>query len=211
MPLEGSSAEYHAIRNFPVEIGRPFAVVDVERAHHVCVLGREVLRKLNVDDGIVGQTVLLDGQRFRVIGILEEKGSFLGRQPGQHRPDPLHDRPEDVPGTRDASWRSPRRRPRRQAVPEARRRSSTCCGAGTAWRLSAERLQHPDAGRDPRDVQQHEPGGDRRAGGDRRDLAPGRRDRDHERDARERDRADPRDRPAQGRRAPAGATSCSSS
>src|SRR5690349_14701101 len=33
--LEGTSADYHAIRNFPVDVGRPFAVVDVERSHHV--------------------------------------------------------------------------------------------------------------------------------------------------------------------------------
>src|SRR6185312_10043724 len=58
IPLEGVSAEYHAIRNFSVESGRPFAAVDVERGHHVCVVGREVLRKLNVDEGLVGQTLL---------------------------------------------------------------------------------------------------------------------------------------------------------
>ena len=77
-PLEGVSAAYHGIRNFPVEVGRPFAAVDVERAHHVCVLGREALRKLNADDDLVGETILIQGQRFRVVGILEEKGSFLG-------------------------------------------------------------------------------------------------------------------------------------
>jgi putative ABC transport system permease protein len=76
--LEGVSAEYHAIRNFPVAVGRPFAPVDIERAHHVCVLGRDVLNRLGGDDGIVGQTVLVDKQRFRVIGILAEKGSMLG-------------------------------------------------------------------------------------------------------------------------------------
>src|SRR4051794_31768791 len=46
VPLEGVSAAYHAIRNFPVESGRPFALVDVERSHNVCVLGREVMKKL---------------------------------------------------------------------------------------------------------------------------------------------------------------------
>jgi putative ABC transport system permease protein len=76
--LEGVSAAYHAIRNFPVEVGRPFALVDVERAHHVCVLGREVVNKLKADDDIVGQSLLIKGQRFRVVGILQEKGSFLG-------------------------------------------------------------------------------------------------------------------------------------
>ena len=77
-PMEGVAASYHAIRNFPVGAGRPFSVVDVERAHHVCVVGREVMRKLNADDDILGGTLLLEGQRFRVVGILEEKGSFLG-------------------------------------------------------------------------------------------------------------------------------------
>ena len=78
VPLEGVSAEYHPIRNFQVEVGRPFAVADVERAHHVCILGRDVLNKLNADDDIVGRTILLDRQRFEVIGLLQEKGSFLG-------------------------------------------------------------------------------------------------------------------------------------
>ncbi len=77
-PLEGVSPEYHTIRNMPVEVGRPFAIVDVEQSHAVCVLGREVARKLKVDDDVVGQSLLVNGRRFRVVGILEEKGSFLG-------------------------------------------------------------------------------------------------------------------------------------
>jgi putative ABC transport system permease protein len=78
VPLEGVSAEYHAIRKFFVHVGRPFALIDVERAHHVCVVGRDLLRKLDADEGLVGESILLDGWRFRVIGILEEKGSMLG-------------------------------------------------------------------------------------------------------------------------------------
>jgi putative ABC transport system permease protein len=76
--VEGVASEYHAIRNMPVEFGRPFGVVDIEQSHHVCVVGREVLTKLRADEGIVGRSLLVNGQRFRVIGILEEKGSFLG-------------------------------------------------------------------------------------------------------------------------------------
>jgi putative ABC transport system permease protein len=76
--LEGVSAEYLSIRNFQVASGRPFAAIDVEHAHYVCVVGREVLRKLNVDEGAVGMLITVEGRRFRIIGILEEKGSFLG-------------------------------------------------------------------------------------------------------------------------------------
>jgi putative ABC transport system permease protein len=77
--VEGVAPAYHTIRNFPVEIGRPFAVVDVERSAQVCVVGREILRKFAVDEGLIGENLLLDGRRFRVIGILESKGSFFGQ------------------------------------------------------------------------------------------------------------------------------------
>src|SRR5262249_17765367 len=42
------------------------------------VLGRELLRKLKGDEGIIDNHITLEGKRFRVIGILEKKGSFLG-------------------------------------------------------------------------------------------------------------------------------------
>ena len=77
--VHGVAPSYHTIRNFPVDSGRPFAVVDVERGHQVCVLGREVLRRFDIDDGVVGSSLLLDGRRFRIIGILESKGSFFGQ------------------------------------------------------------------------------------------------------------------------------------
>jgi putative ABC transport system permease protein len=77
--VEGVAPSYHTVRNFPVDVGRPFAVVDVERAQQVCVVGREILRKFDLDEEIVGGNVLLDGRRFRVIGILASKGSFFGQ------------------------------------------------------------------------------------------------------------------------------------
>ncbi len=69
---------FQPIRNFYVDRGRFFGAVDVEAGAAVCVLGREVLRKLECDESVVGDFVHLDGQRFRVIGLLESKGSFMG-------------------------------------------------------------------------------------------------------------------------------------
>ncbi len=77
--IEGVAPSYHTVRNFPVDTGRPFAVVDVEHAQQVCVVGREILRKFDVDEGIVGTSLLLNGRRFRVIGVLQSKGSFFGQ------------------------------------------------------------------------------------------------------------------------------------
>lgn len=73
-----SSEMFQNIRNFYADAGRFFSATDVENATPVCVLGREVLRKLECDESVVGDYVLIDGQRFQVVGLLESKGSFMG-------------------------------------------------------------------------------------------------------------------------------------
>jgi putative ABC transport system permease protein len=76
--LRGTNEMFQAIRNFYVDAGRFYGAVDVESGAPVCVLGREVLRKLECDESIVGDYAHIDGQRFQVIGLLESKGSFMG-------------------------------------------------------------------------------------------------------------------------------------
>ncbi|MCK4343443.1 MAG: ABC transporter permease [Phycisphaerae bacterium] len=76
--LRGTNEFFQPIRNFYVDAGRFFGAVDVESGAPVCVLGREVLRKLECDESVVGDFVLLDSQRFRVVGLFESKGSFMG-------------------------------------------------------------------------------------------------------------------------------------
>jgi putative ABC transport system permease protein len=76
--MRGCNEFFQPIRNFYVDEGRFFGAVDVENAVPVCVLGREVLRKLECDESLVGDYVHVDGQRFQVLGLLESKGSFMG-------------------------------------------------------------------------------------------------------------------------------------
>ena len=76
--LACTSEAYQPIRNFYVDKGRFLSGVEVENAAHVCVLGREVLRKLECDESVVDDYVHIDGQRFKVVGLLEAKGSFMG-------------------------------------------------------------------------------------------------------------------------------------
>lgn len=78
VPLRCASELFQPIRNFYVDSGRFFSAVDVQNAAQVCVLGREVLRKLECDESVVGDYVHLDGQRYKVLGLLESKGSFMG-------------------------------------------------------------------------------------------------------------------------------------
>jgi len=78
IPLRGVAEQYQIIRQFHADAGRFFGPVDVDRAAHVCVLGRTLLKLLECDDSILGDHALIDGQRFQVIGLLESKGSFMG-------------------------------------------------------------------------------------------------------------------------------------
>ena len=76
--LRGTNEFFQPIRNFYADIGRFFGAVDTDAGAPVCVLGREVLRKLECDESLVGDFVHIDSQRFRVIGLLKSKGSFMG-------------------------------------------------------------------------------------------------------------------------------------
>jgi putative ABC transport system permease protein len=76
--LNGTTADFQQIRNFTVDVGRCFGPVEQTDRRQVCVLGREVLRNLDLDEGAVDGSVSIMGKSFRVIGILEKKGSFLG-------------------------------------------------------------------------------------------------------------------------------------
>ncbi len=76
--IQGATEQFHSIRNFSVEKGRFLGPIDVDNATYVCVLGAEVIRKLNADDSIIDDYLFINGLRFRVLGLLEAKGNQLG-------------------------------------------------------------------------------------------------------------------------------------
>lgn len=78
IPVRGVSEHYQTIRSFFVDAGRFCGPIDVETSAQVVVLGRSVVKQLRGNDSIVGEHVYLDNVRFKVIGLLESKGSFMG-------------------------------------------------------------------------------------------------------------------------------------
>lgn len=76
--LQGATEQFQTIRNFFVDEGRFFGPMDVDTAAHVCVLGRDILRQLEIDKRIIDDYIFLNGLRFRVLGLLETKGSMMG-------------------------------------------------------------------------------------------------------------------------------------
>ncbi|MGB2986322.1 MAG: ABC transporter permease [Phycisphaerae bacterium] len=78
--LRGATEQFQSIRNFFVDKGRFLSPIEVDLGSHVCVLGRHVLKLLEAGDEIVGDYVYLNQERFRVLGLLEEKGNMMGER-----------------------------------------------------------------------------------------------------------------------------------
>ena len=77
----GTSPAYHQAFSWPVDIGRPLSSEDVKRARKVCVIGRRILADLFQDRNSIGKEIKLNGERYTVVGVLEERVRF-GREQG---------------------------------------------------------------------------------------------------------------------------------
>ncbi len=74
----GVTPEFQRVRNLYVEIGQFVGEEDVEGRRRVAVLGRTVKRELFGEENPLGRFVTLADSRYRVIGIMEQKGVSLG-------------------------------------------------------------------------------------------------------------------------------------
>jgi putative ABC transport system permease protein len=80
--LGGITPEYFVVRNFKVAEGDEISQEHLLGRASVVLLGVEVADKLfGRHEGLVGETVRIEGQPFRVIGVMEKKGgSSFGSQ-----------------------------------------------------------------------------------------------------------------------------------
>ncbi|MFZ0480830.1 MAG: ABC transporter permease [Terriglobales bacterium] len=74
--VSGVPAIYSHVRTIPLEVGRWLNDSDDAERRRVCVLGREMTRNLFPGRPAVGNTILLNGVRFQVVGVL----STIGRE-----------------------------------------------------------------------------------------------------------------------------------
>ncbi|MGF1513425.1 MAG: ABC transporter permease [Elainellaceae cyanobacterium] len=74
----GTTDGFLPVRNFDVAKGRFFSELDSRRSNPVAVLGGDLAERLMDSRNPVGQTIRIDDVSFRVIGVLDEKGTNLG-------------------------------------------------------------------------------------------------------------------------------------
>ena len=76
--LVGTTSEYSSVRSADVGRGRFLSRSDVKRNARVVALGTAIAKNLFGQIDPIGQQIRIKGISFEVIGIMAEKGAFLG-------------------------------------------------------------------------------------------------------------------------------------
>lgn len=76
--LEGVTETYAYVRSASVALGRFIQPLDVEARNKVVLLGSQTAIDLFGNQDPIGQSIMINGQRFQVIGVLTSKGTTLG-------------------------------------------------------------------------------------------------------------------------------------
>jgi putative ABC transport system permease protein len=72
--------EYFLLANsYSLEYGRNISAEDVELGRNVTVVGKEIEKKLFQNETPIGKQINVNNKPYRIIGILEEKGSSFGQ------------------------------------------------------------------------------------------------------------------------------------
>ena len=71
---QGTTSELPLAANLNVARGRFLTPRDLHESAKVCVLGAEIQKRLGVEEDLVNKFITLNGQAFRVVGIVEKKG-----------------------------------------------------------------------------------------------------------------------------------------
>ncbi|MBT0608176.1 ABC transporter permease [Aequorivita echinoideorum] len=61
-----------------IDKGRNFTIFDIENNNKVCIIGSDFLKKLFENDDPINKTISIRGAKFKIIGVLESKGSTFG-------------------------------------------------------------------------------------------------------------------------------------
>ena len=75
--VEGSTSQGAAVRLLEVAEGRYLSANDVEEAERVCILGSTIAERLFDGRSALGKNISAFGTRWRVVGVLEAKGSLM--------------------------------------------------------------------------------------------------------------------------------------
>ena len=76
--VDGATPIQQEITGHFVELGRYITDLDLERKRAACVIGKDLVETLFPVEDPIEKEILIEGNRFLVVGILEEKGKIFG-------------------------------------------------------------------------------------------------------------------------------------
>jgi putative ABC transport system permease protein len=74
----GAAPDYPLANNHFLQDGRFFTAADISHAARVTVIGVDIADALFPNRDPIGQELTVEGRAYRVVGLFERKGSFLG-------------------------------------------------------------------------------------------------------------------------------------
>jgi putative ABC transport system permease protein len=71
----GTNTDYLTVQDYTLASGRFLGQIDLDYRQKVAILGSETAAELFGEDDPIGAYILITGKRFKVVGLLESKGS----------------------------------------------------------------------------------------------------------------------------------------
>lgn len=81
--LEGVVFDHKEVYDIPIELGRFFTEQEITGSRNVAVIGVKIARALFPNSPALGKEMKIKGQKFQVVGILEEEGEGLFDMPSK--------------------------------------------------------------------------------------------------------------------------------
>lgn len=69
---------YLDIMNLKISIGRNISVIDIENKNKICIIGSTTKETYFNMSNPINQTIKLDGDKYTIVGVLEESGESMG-------------------------------------------------------------------------------------------------------------------------------------
>jgi putative ABC transport system permease protein len=82
--VQGMDEDWHLIEGRAIIYGRPFSTIDEEERRAVCMVNDKAVEELGLNKDPTGQSLLIDGRRFLIVGVVETKSlptAFGGGDP----------------------------------------------------------------------------------------------------------------------------------
>ena len=76
--VDGIDENFLAVKGYNLEKGRPFATTELRTGAYVCLIGAELVTKLFDKENPIDKTIFFANAQYKVVGVLEDKGSGGG-------------------------------------------------------------------------------------------------------------------------------------